>query len=113
MSEVDYEAIRAMSNNELIDGYKDNRAKIKDLYAEGRPIEQELRARMDKDNTLSLKSELNRVKLEGQKPGETPVKLRLAGRELVREFFGELMELTEHESEPALVVSEINKRKSA
>ena len=113
MSEIDYDAVRAMPSDELVDAYKDNRAKIKDLYAEGRPFEQELRARMDKDNTLSLKSELNRVKLKGQKPGETPVKLRLAVLELVREFFGELMELTEHESEPALVVSEINKRKSA
>ena len=113
MSEIDYDAVRAMPSDELVDAYKDNRAKIKDLYAEGSPIEEELRARMDKDNTLSLKSELNRVKLEGQKPGETPVKLRLAVLELVREFFGELMELTEHESEPALVVSEINKRKSA
>ena len=113
MSEIDYDAVRAMPSDELVDAYKDNRAKIKGLYAEGSPFEQELRARMDKDNPLSLKSELNRVKLEGQKPGETPVKLRLAVLELVREFFGELMELTEHESEPALVVSEINKRKSA
>mgnify|MGYP003148634147 FL=1 len=111
MSEIDYDAVRAMPSDELVDAYKENRSKIKDLYAEGRPLEQAIRARMEKEGTVALKSEINRVKLAPQKPGEIPVKLRLAVLDLVKEFLGEAMEKAEHESESALVVSEISKGK--
>ena len=65
--EIDHDTVRSMSDAELADRYDAVTGQISDLYTARRPLEAEIRARMDDQGTVRLKGEESEVKLSSPK----------------------------------------------
>ena len=113
MQEIDHDTVRSMSDAELADRYDAVTGQISDLYTARRPIEAEIRARMDDQGTVRLKGEESEVKLSSEQGRELSPTMQLSIAEAMVKALAKMKQEMEFNSQPKLIVSKRNKGKGA
>ena len=113
MEEIDHDTVRSMSDAELADRYDAVTGQISDLYTARRPIEAEIRARMDEQGTVRLKGEESEVKLSSEQGRELSPTMQLSIAEAMVKALAKMKQEMEFNSQPKLIVSKRNKGKGA
>ena len=113
MEEIDHDTVRSMSDAELADRYDAVTGQISDLYTARRPIEAEIRARMDDQGTVRLKGEESEVKLSSEQGRELSPTMQLSIAEAMVKALAKMKQEMEFNSQPKLIVSKRNKGKGA
>ena len=111
--EINHDTVRSMSDAELADRYDAVTGQISDLYTARRPLEAEIRARMDDQGTTSLKSEGWQVTLSPQKGKPMSMRDEIGFYESLEKFVGKEKQKLEYNSKPAFKLSKRKKGKGA
>ena len=111
MEEIDHDTVRSMSDAELADRYDAVTGQISDLYTARRPLEAEIRARMDDQGTVRLKGEESEVKLSSHKARELSPTIQVSIAEAMVKALEKLKQDVEFNSDSVLITSKRNKGK--